>query len=372
MRKKYIISIVVIVLIFLISISSNSKENFAMKKDENKIGSKKEPKLGLSKMVQVLHLHPILPNLATPLRDHVQIRIVKVPLTPFEAPLFMLPESMIPLTDFLLWNPDYLTPVRDQGDCGSCWAFAFTDTIADRLSIQTGGIFRKNISVQQILECFNRNGCNGGSPEKIAFQLSESNEELSTENKIKYRQRDGGDVKGKCILKSPQGVKVSILPDSVVSIVEFIPEINYDKSILLKNIENMKRVLHSSGPFYCAMAVYDDLFGFAGVSVYSRSKGSSLVGGHAIQIIGYCDKGVDKRMGFKDKGYWICRNSWGSGWPTNTEMSGYFAIEMGVNMCGVESRCGYANGKLIGEYDPTKKEVSLSQMRFTNYNQYMN
>lgn len=134
----------------------------------------------------------------------------------------------------------------------------------------------------------------------------------------------------------------------------------------------MKRALYETGPFYCAMSVYDDLFDFTGLEIYRKSKNASLIGGHAIEIIGYCEKGIDKRRGFKDSGYWICRNSWGKDWPTQTELDGYFMIEMGSNMCGIESRCGYADAELIGVYDPDAKEMTLDEMRYTNYDEYIN
>ena len=94
------------------------------------------------------------------------------------------------------------------------------------------------------------------------------------------------------------------------------------------------------GPFFGSIGVYQDFFNFKGDRVYV--KGSDVfVGGHAIEIVGWCDKGVDLRENFQD-GYWVCKNSWSKDWATGYDFAGYFAIKMGSNECGIESRSGAA------------------------------
>jgi hypothetical protein len=239
--------------------------------------------------------------------------------------------------------------------------------------ILTGGLFNQNLSVQQLLSCFDpeANGCDGASPEEALFYLADTGETLETEQAMEYKQYKGGAIMSKCptILKVPQiGVKVG----SVKSIVEWIEEEDYDHFILKQNVLNMKRELIIGGPFYCAITVYDDLFEYTGMEVYRRNKKASIVGGHAIQIIGYCDKGVDKRKGFKDYGYWICRNSWGKDWPTSTELVGYFTVQMGVNMCGIESRCGVAEPEVYGDFDRDKPILTIEDVRYDSYYKYIN
>lgn len=328
--------------------------------------------IGRSKTIQRILARPIVPHPALPLRDHVHTWIVNVPLTPFKAPLILLP-PVKKLPDFILYKPEYLTPVRNQGDCGSCWAFSVCDILSDRLMIQTGGLFNQNLSVQQLMSCFDRNGCDGGSPEDACMWLSKTQYPLITSREMPYREANGGYVLSKCPKKfKKKQHKVRVKEGSVKSLVEFISEEGYNKTILKKNIENMKRALVESGPFYCAMSVYDDLFSFSGIEVYKRKKGADLIGGHAIQVIGYSNKGVDKRPGFEDA-YWICRNSWGKDWPIESIMSGYFTVEMGVNMCGIESRCGYAEPVLETSFtkDEFKGALSLEDIRYTNINDYL-
>ena len=273
--------------------SKRSKPTIKQKPDNiaknanNKIGAKRSDSIdtiGHAKAVHVMFVRPIATHPAIALRDHVSTWIVKVPLTPFKAPLielpFVAPEDQPP---FLLYKPEYLTPVRNQGDCGSCWAFAVCDMLADRMMIASGGHFRENLSVQQLLACFDRDGCDGGSPEEACFFMQSSGFRLNTSKFMKYKQYKGGYISSTCP-KDLRNPEIGIENDSVRSLVEYIEEEDYDTDILQRNISNMKRELIIGGPFYCAMSVYDDLFSYSGTSVYERNPKADIVGGHAIEI----------------------------------------------------------------------------------------
>lgn len=308
----------------------------------------------------------IVPHLARGLRDHIHFWIVKVPLTPFRSPLKVFPKlSSIPR--FLLYNS--LTSVRNQGDCGSCWAFALCDMLADRLHFKSLGVFDSSLSVQELLACFNPDGCNGGSPEEAAIWLSESGKKLMLNDVYPYKQGSGGLVTNVCPIDKGS-MLVGIEPKSVFSIVEYIEEDNPDTTILEQNVLNMKQALVESGPFYCAMTVYDDFFTYKGLQPYKRDKNARIIGGHAIEVVGFCEKGEDPREEYKDTGYWICRNSWGKDWPLNSTLTGFFTIVMGSNMCGIESRCGYATPILYGKV-PSKSEKSIDDLRTTSITQYI-
>jgi hypothetical protein len=326
------------------------------------------PTIGQRQLLHTVTIRPVVPHPAMILRKPFHTWIVKVPLTPFTAPRIKLPILETP-PRFLLYNPRYLSPVRNQGDCGACWAFALCDMLSDRLMIQTRGRFRQNLSVQELLSCYAPDGCDGGSPEEACQWMEETQFQLTSESMIPYQEASGGAVTTPCPTKT-YIPRVGIRSGSVRSLVEFIPEQGYDHDILQQNIQNMKQMLIQQGPFYCAMAVYDDLFTYTGTHIYTHSKSSTLVGGHAIEIIGYCDAGIDPRAGFK-QAYWICRNSWGNEWPTQTELDGYFTIAMGKNECGIESRCGMANPVIIGSFQELPP-LALSTLRFTTFYSYMN
>jgi cathepsin B len=317
-----------------------------------------------------------VPNLArinsmiVPLRNHYKTWIVKVPLTPFTAPLILPPLDGKPLPPFLLYKSEYLTPVRNQGECGSCWAFALTDTLSDRTMIATGGRFRSTLSVQQLLSCFDRTGCEGGSPEDACFWLGQTGTGLSTEKLSPYKQQKSLEVVTKC--REAQGDVITVDKNSIKSIVQFIEEKGFSKVIMEQNISSMKRELVENGVFYCAMTVYEDLFSYTGLKPYKPEKNSKVIGGHAIEIIGYCNKGEDNRDAFKNYGYWICKNSWGDGWPTKTLIAGIFTIVMGSNICGIESRCGSAT-PLLRTVTKTLSgtELPLSKLRYESFKDYI-
>jgi cathepsin B len=292
---------------------------------------------------------------------------VGVPLTPFKAPLIKLPKLKV-MPKYLLWNPKYLVSVGNQQSCGACWAFAAADVLADRAMIQTGAIFDTNLSVEQLLSCFDPKGCDGGSPEDAVEWMVENNIVLKSNQAFPFTSGKGT-VSTTCPNKIP-GIGVKVKKGSIKSLVTFIKEDKFSTSILKDNITAMKTELVTGGPFYCAMTVYDDFFSFTGNRVYTRSKGSSIVGGHAIEIIGYSDEGQDPRKGFT-KAHWICRNSWSQQWPTHSALPGYFAIEMGKNMCGIESRCGLATPEIVGVL-PKKKAVSFDDLRFETFEEYAN
>ena len=287
----------------------------------------KEPK-GKKTHHLAISVRPTASHPAIPLRNPVKTWIVNVPLTPFRAPLKRLPPVSIP--DSLIHKS--ITPIHDQGDCGACWAFAICDTLSDRAYLR--GRHRLTLSSQQLLNCYDPTGCDGGSPEECVIWLANNQFRINTSKKIPYKASSGGDTSiRKCVL----GGVVGVGENSVVSIVEFIPEIGYDISTLKQNVENMKRELVLGGPMYTAISVYDDLFQFTGDGVYERDPKSHLIGGHAVEIVGY----------HRDQ-YWVCKNSWGDEWPRDSKTPGYFKVKMGVNMCGIESRCGSAEPILYG------------------------
>jgi hypothetical protein len=91
------------------------------------------------------------------------------------------------------------------------------------------------------------------------------------------------------------------------------------------NSENdIKDAVYFSGPIPCTMYVYEDFFAYES-GVYEYTQGEYM-GGHAVIIVGW---GIENEVG-----YWICKNSWGTGWGEE----GFFKIKWGE--CGIGGNAG--------------------------------
>ena len=217
---------------------------------------------------------------------------------------------------------DLCTPARNQGQCGSCWAFGGIGAIEGVVNVQEG---YKNIdldlSEQYLLSCVPAAGsCNGGStPSPFHFIMNTSAEGnyvngVISEECLAYQADD--DIP--CSQKADHWMD-TVVPLSGWGEVWFGPN-NHD------SIDMMKTKIYENGPIYVLVFV-DDAFRFFG-SVFHRSTDylhyrncPNDYLNHAIVIVGWKD---DPSIG--KGGYWICKNSWGTTWGYD----GFFNIEYGA------------------------------------------
>merc|ERR1712151_916026 len=95
------------------------------------------------------------------------------------------------------------TPVKDQGQCGSCWAFSTTGSLEGASEIASGQL--KSMSEQQLVDCsgsYGNQGCNGGLMDD-GFKFAEANA-IATESSYPYTARDGS-CKSSFTTALPQG-----------------------------------------------------------------------------------------------------------------------------------------------------------------------
>ncbi|MBA0693930.1 hypothetical protein Goari_004269 [Gossypium aridum] len=195
-----------------------------------------------------------------------------------------------------------VSPVKDQGSCGSCWTFSTTGALEAAYHQAFGrGI---SLSEQQLVDCagaFNNFGCNGGLPSQ-AFEYIKYNGGLDTEESYPYTATNG-----LCKFSS-ENVGVKVL-DSV--------------NITLGAEDELKHAVAMVRPVSVAFEVVTS-FRFYKSGVYtSKTCGSTPMDvNHAVLAVGY---GVENGVP-----YWLIKNSWGAEWGDN----GYFKMEMGKNMCG--------------------------------------
>ena len=207
---------------------------------------------------------------------------------------------------YVNWADVYTTAVKDQGYCGSCWAFSATEQIesdAIRLGLLTTS---DALSPEQIVQCDSvDDGCDGGNTE-TAFDYVKNAGGLETDEVYPYTSYY--DVTGSCTSNSA---------DYVVTV---------DDYYSLSDEDSMISHIFSTGPISVCL---------------DASSWSSYVSG----IITTCGMDVDhcvQAVGINmDEGYWIVRNSWGTEWGNE----GYIWLASGSNMCNIA-------------YDPNYVEVS--------------
>ncbi|XP_068706440.1 cathepsin B-like [Montipora foliosa] len=224
--------------------------------------------------------------------------------------------------------------IRDQGSCGSCWAFGAVEAMTDRICIHSSGRLTPHISAEDLLSCCTEcgMGCNGGFPEEAWFYWQQkglvtggqydSNKGCqpyqipSCDHHVKGHLKPCGSVlpTPPCERKCEAGYNVSYSDDK-----------KYGKSgySVGSSVEAIATEIMTNGPVEAAFTVYSDFPSYKS-GVYQHKVGTML-GGHAIKILGW---GTENNTP-----YWLVANSWNADWGDK----GYFKILRGQDECGIES-----------------------------------
>lgn len=195
---------------------------------------------------------------------------------------------------------NWLTSVKNQGSCGSCWAFSVMGVVESiyRIERQNPSV-QPNLSEQDLVsccyECFDVAGCKGGYPSKAADFIKR--EGVVTEECFPYQAKDVT-----CNRCSDWQFKLAKIRDW-----GWVSTGTTDNNAIINAIQD--------GPLSFYMEVYSDFYHYTG-GIYEPTPGAKKEGGHAIVLVGYNTT----------ENYWICKNSWGENWGEN----GYFKIKMGV------------------------------------------
>lgn len=207
------------------------------------------------------------------------------------------------------WNSfGVVTPVKDQDDCGSCWAFSTVSALESHWNILGKG---KNItfSEQQLVDCagdFENYGCDGGLPSQ-AFEYIKAAKGIESDITYPYTARDGS-----CVFR--RSIAIGYAKYGSYNITEG------DETELADRLYNV-------GPVSVSFEVLDS-FQFYKSGVYSVpdcGTGTQDIN-HAVLATGY---GTENGVKF-----WNIKNSWSTEWG----VKGYFKIQRDVNMCAI-SQC---------------------------------
>ncbi|MFN8256277.1 MAG: ribosomal protein L7/L12 [Bacteroidales bacterium] len=188
---------------------------------------------------------------------------------------------------------NWMTPIKNQGSCGSCYAFATVAAFETKIKMQTNQPdLNIDLSEQEILSCgTGHNGCNGGNP-GISLEYIKLHGIVS-ESCFPYGSGSG--TVPPCNLCNTGSEKYKL---------ESFSTLNYTGP------DDIKNALFTNGPIVVIIDVYSDLYDYQ-TGIYIRNS-NNFTGSMTNLIIGYND----------EEQYWILRNNWGTSWGEN----GYYRV----------------------------------------------
>jgi len=236
--------------------------------------------------------------------------------------------------------------IRDQSNCGCCWAFAGAEAASDRMCIATKGKMQMPISAQDVCFCASFDGCQGG-------QIDTPWDHIKSKGSVTGGQFESSGPFGAgycsdftlphCHHHGPVGKDPYPSEGAPGCMSQSSPKcpskcganasgthatFKDDRYTFKGQVETaqgeagIQQMIMAGGPVETAFTVYSDFENYAG-GIYHHVSGSAA-GGHAVKFVGW---GVDG--GTK---YWKVANSWNPYWGEE----GYFRIVRGTNEGGIE------------------------------------
>lgn len=238
-------------------------------------------------------------------------RTIRFKDEPNYVPVIFMSSENIEVPNKIDWRQQgAVTPVKDQGQCGSCWAFSATGALEGQHFRKTNRLV--SLSEQNLVDCskdYGNDGCNGGLMDN-AFKYINVNKGIDTETSYPYEAKDdtcrynlndvGAEDKG--FVDIPSG-----------------------------NEKKLKEAVATVGPVSVAIDAANPSFQLYASGVYFEPQCSSENLDHGVLAVGY---GTDKKSG----DYWLVKNSWGDSWGDD----GYIKMSRNKeNNCGIATQASY-------------------------------
>merc|ERR1712150_75037 len=214
------------------------------------------------------------------------------------------------LPDTVDWRKEgYVTEIKNQGQCGSCWSFSATGSLEGQNFKKTQKLV--SLSEKNIMDCSKpegNKGCQGGLMDQ-AFAYVIKNKGIDTEESYPYIAKNG-----KCEFKSEDigATEVSC------------------QDISLGSESDLQSAVATIGPISVAIDASHSSFQLYRSGVYNERRCSSKKLDHGVLAVGY---GTEE-----SKDYWLVKNSWGRSWG----QEGYIMMSRNKeNQCGIATSASF-------------------------------
>merc|ERR1719391_569427 len=216
------------------------------------------------------------------------------------------------------WRPlGYVTPVKDQKQCGSCWAFSATGSLEGAHFNKTKKLV--SLSEQNLVDCSMKegnHGCLGGLMD-YAFKYIKDNNGIDTEQSYPYTAKTGPVCK--------------FNKDNVGATLTSWVDIKHGSE------DDLESAVAHVGPISVGIDAGHRSFQMYKTGVYYEPECSSVRLDHGVLAVGY-GHSKQEEDGGKHKKFWIVKNSWGESWG----MKGYIHMAKDMkNMCGIASQASF-------------------------------
>lgn len=222
-------------------------------------------------------------------------------------------------------------PVKNQGSCGSCWAFSTIASVEGQVANATGSYV--SLSEQSLVDCVKNeptsydptvccSGCKGGLMDNaFSYVVEKQSGGVDTEASYKYKGHNG---------------KCSFDKSNVGGTITGYKDVRKPSTTAATAADeaNVKNAVATVGPLSIAVdaskgwQMYSHGV-FSGHGLLGSCKSDPAKADHGVAVVGYGSDG--------GKAYWVVRNSWGAGWGEK----GYMKLPYGGNTCGIANFATY-------------------------------